>query len=227
MSIRFKSVAVDGPSGAGKSTLARMLARALGYVYVDTGAIYRSVALFTLRRGADPGDGAAVAALLPELRLELKYDGEGTQHVLMNGEDVTGLLRGTEVSRGASRVSAFPAVRAFLLDMQRDMARTSNVVMDGRDIGTVVLPEADAKIFLTASPEERARRRHEEQVQKGMESRYEDVLEQMKDRDRADTGRKAAPLRRAEDAIPVNTTGNSLERSFELLLKLVKEKLGE
>ena len=223
--MKYKSVAVDGPSGAGKSTLAKLLAEALGFLYVDTGAIYRTVGLAASRRGIAPDDRAGVSAMLPELRIELLHGTDGLQHMRLDGEDVTGAIRRHEISAYASGVSAIPEVRAFLLDRQRELARTQNVIMDGRDIGTVVLPEADVKIFLTASPEDRARRRYEELMARGQEADYATVLRDIEERDRNDSSRAAAPLRRAEDAILVDTTGNSLEESFGVLLETIRERL--
>lgn len=221
----YKSVAVDGPSGAGKSTLAKMLAEALGYLYVDTGAIYRTVGLAARKRGISPRDQAAVSAMLPQLRIELRHGENGLQHMLLDGEDVTEDIRQHEISAYASGVSAIPEVRAFLLERQREMARTHNVIMDGRDIGTVVLPGADVKIFLTASPEDRARRRYEELVARGQQADYDTVYRDLLERDENDSSRAAAPLRQAEDAILVDTTGNSLEQSFDVLLATIREKL--
>ena len=219
------AVAIDGPSGAGKSTLARALAKELGFVYVDTGAIYRSVGYYAYQRGIDPADGAAVEALLPEIQLEMLYREDGLQHMILNGEDVTKEIRLPEISMYASRVSAIPAVRAFLMDMQRDMARTHSVIMDGRDIGTVVLPQADVKLFLTASAEDRARRRCLELEERGTPEPYEKLLEEMQERDRNDASRSAAPLRPAEDAVILDTTGNTFQQSFDLLLQTIKERL--
>ena len=219
------AVAIDGPSGAGKSTLARALAKELGFVYVDTGAIYRSVGYYAYQRGIDPADGAAVEALLPEIQLEMVYREDGLQHMILNGEDVTKEIRLPEISMYASRVSAIPAVRAFLMDMQRDMARTHSVIMDGRDIGTVVLPQADVKLFLTASAEDRARRRCLELEERGTPEPYEKLLEEMQERDRNDASRSAAPLRTAEDAVSLDTTGNTFQQSFDLLLQTIKERL--
>ena len=221
----FQSIAVDGPSGAGKSTLAKLLAEQLGFLYVDTGAIYRTLGLYALRQGVDCGDCEAVTGLLGQIRIALKHGGDGLQHMFLNGEDVTGEIRRPEVSMSASRVSAIPAVRAFLMEMQRELARRQDVIMDGRDIGTVVLPEADVKIFLTASAEDRARRRYEELLQRGMPCDYDTVLREIRDRDENDTMRSAAPLRQAQDALLVDTTGNSLEESFEVLLSTIKERL--
>ena len=202
------AVAIDGPSGAGKSTLARALAKELGFVYVDTGAIYRSVGYYAYQRGIDPADGAAVEALLPEVQLEMVYREDGLQHMILNGEDVTKEIRLPEISMYASRVSAIPAVRAFLMDMQRDMARTHSVIMDGRDIGTVVLPQADVKLFLTASAEDRARRRCLELEERGTPEPYEKLLEEMQERDRNDASRSAAPLRPADLLCPLWPPGN-------------------
>lgn len=221
----FQSIAIDGPSGAGKSTLAKMVAEKLGFLYVDTGAIYRTVGLWVRKNGADPHDAPAVIELLDAIRIELSHGADGLQHMVLNGEDVTQEIRQHEISAYASAVSAIPQVRAFLLEMQRTLARTQNVVMDGRDIGTVVLPDADVKLFLTAAPEDRARRRYEELLARGQQAEYETVLKDLEERDRNDSTRAAAPLRQAEDAILVDTTGNTLEQSFELLLKTVKERL--
>ena len=219
-----KSVAIDGPSGAGKSTLAKLAAQKLGYLYVDTGAIYRTVGLRALRAGVDPTDADAVTALLDGLRIGMEYAEDGLQHMYLDGEDVTGAIREHIISRYASGVSAIPAVRAFLLERQRELARENDVIMDGRDIGTVVLPGADVKIFLTATPEARAQRRYRELLERGQEADYETVLHDVVERDRKDTERAAAPLRQAEDALLVDTTGKDLEESLELLLEAIKEK---
>ena len=192
------SVAIDGPAGAGKSTLARRLAAELGYIYVDTGAMFRTIGLYALRAGKDPKDNEAVNALLPEISLKFAFIG-GEQHIYLNGEDVSTAIRTEEVGMAASAVGANPEVRAFLLGMQRDMAKTQDVLMDGRDIGTVVLPDATVKIFLTASPEARATRRWKEYQQKGVEVSYEEVLADVRQRDYQDTHRAAAPLRQADD----------------------------
>lgn len=219
------AIAIDGPSGAGKSTLARRIAGTLGYVYVDTGAMYRTIGLAALRAGADPKDAAAVEKLLPSLALDLRYE-DGVQHMLLNGEDVSGLIRTEAVSMAASGVSAHPAVRAFLLDAQRALAQRSNVIMDGRDIGTVVLPGAQVKIFLTAAPEARARRRYDELAARGETVRYEDVLADVRQRDYNDTHRAAAPLVAAPDAVTVDTTACDFEQSAALLLQVIQKKLG-
>lgn len=221
----YHAVAIDGPSGAGKSTLARALAKELGFVYVDTGAIYRSVGYFVRQRGIAPSDIAAIESLLPEIKLEILYEKDGLQHMILNGQDVTKEIRLPEISMYASRVSAIPAVRAFLLDMQRSMARTHSVIMDGRDIGTVVLPEADVKVFLTASAEDRARRRFLELEERGTPEPYDKLLEEMKERDANDASRAAAPLRAAQDAVVLDTTGNTFQQSFAILLQTIKERL--
>lgn len=221
----YKSIALDGPSGAGKSTLAKMLAEALGFLYVDTGAIYRTVGLYVRRKSVDPGDSAQVTPLLTEISIDLQYGEDGLQHMYLNGEDVTEDIRRHEISHYASAVSAIPAVRAFLLQMQRDLAGRQNVIMDGRDIGTVVLPDADVKLFLTASPEARARRRYAELLARGQDCAFETVFSDIVERDKNDRSRAAAPLRQAEDAVLVDTTGNSLEESFGLLLGIIKERL--
>ena len=219
------SIAIDGPAGAGKSTLARQLARDLGYIYVDTGAMYRAVGLYALRQGKDPADAEAVKALLPSVGLRLDLI-EGEQHIYLNGEDVSGAIRTEQVSMAASAVGANPAVREFLLDLQRNMARSQNVLMDGRDIGTVVLPDAKVKIFLTASPEARARRRWLENQQKGIEGSYQEVLADVLRRDGQDTHRAAAPLRQAEDAVLVDTSELDLAQSLEAMKKVIAAKLG-
>ena len=208
------SIAIDGPSGAGKSSLSRRLAAELGYIYVDTGAMYRTIGLHVLRSGADTEDEDAVAALLSGIRLEMRYV-DGVQHMFLNGEDVSGLIRTEEVSMAASHVSAHPSVRAFLLDAQRALAKDNNVLMDGRDIGTVVLPGAQVKIFLTASAGDRARRR------------YDEVLADVERRDYNDTHRAAAPLRPAADAVTVDTTGFTFDDAFALLLSTIRARLGQ
>lgn len=219
------SVAIDGPSGAGKSSLAKRLARELGYIYVDTGAMYRSIGLYALRMGVEPHDAAAVEKLLSAIRLRIDIL-EGTQHIYLNGEDVSEAIRREEVGMAASAVATIPAVRAFLLDFQRGMAKTRNVLMDGRDIGTVILPDATVKIFLTASPEARARRRMNELVEKGQETTFEQVLEDIKARDYQDTHRETAPLRQAEDAVLADTSELTFEESFRLLMGIIAEKSG-
>ena len=219
------SIAIDGPSGAGKSTLARKAASTLGYLYVDTGAIYRTVALSAVRRGIDPADAASLVPTLNELDIRLMYGDDGLQHMYLNGEDVSQAIRVHEISQHASTVSAIPEVRAFLLDLQRDLARKNNVIMDGRDIGTVVLPDADVKIFLTASPESRAKRRHLELQQRGQGTDFDTVLRDIVKRDEQDTNRPIAPLRQAEDAVLVDTTHLNLEQSLQAILSVIEEKI--
>ncbi len=217
------NIAIDGPSGAGKSTLARRLAAKLGFIYVDTGALYRAIALSMLRRNADTEE--QIIGSLPELNVTLKYI-DGEQHVFANGEDVSSLIRTPEVTMKASSVSAIPEVRKFLFDLQQTLAKEHSVVMDGRDIGTVVLPHADVKIFLTASPEKRAMRRWlEMQEKKIVGQTYEEVLADVIRRDEQDMNREIAPLKQAEDAILVDTSELNLEESEQLLLKVCKENL--
>lgn len=211
------SVAIDGPGGAGKSTAAKAVAKKYGFIYVDTGAIYRTVGLAVKRAGADPAKPGEVAPLLGRLKIELAYDGAGTQRMLLNGEDVSDEIRTPAMSMYASAVSALPEVRAFLLDMQRSAAERHSVVMDGRDIGTVVLPKADVKIFLTASPEERARRRYEELRAKGAPQSLEEVRRDMDRRDRNDSGRAIAPLKPAEDSVTLDSTGLSIEEVTDII----------
>ena len=219
------SVAIDGPAGAGKSTLARRLAAELGYIYVDTGAMFRTIGLYALRAGKDPKDNEAVNALLPEISLKFAFIG-GEQHIYLNGEDVSTAIRTEEVGMAASAVGANPEVRAFLLGMQRDMAKTQDVLMDGRDIGTVVLPDATVKIFLTASNEASATRRWKEYQQKGVEVSYEEVLADVRQRDYQDTHRAAAPLRQADDAQLLDTSEMNFEQSLEAMKKMIVEKVG-
>jgi len=221
-----RSVAIDGPSGAGKSSLAKCISKRFGFVYVDTGAIYRAVGLYVRRKGVASKDAPAVEKLLPEISIDIEYDGEGNQHILLNGEDVSDKIREPEISIYASDVSAMPAVRAFLLGMQRSLAERYDVVMDGRDIGTVVLPNASVKIFLTASPEERARRRHKELTEKGVNCTYEEVLRDMQYRDKNDSSREIAPLRPAEDSILLDTTELSFEESADRIAQIISERLG-
>ncbi len=220
------SIAIDGPSGAGKSSLAKRLAAEFGFIYVDTGAIYRSVGLAAHLKGVDRRDTKAVEALLPDLDIKMAYDGEGRQRMYLWGEDVSERIRLPEISICASDVSALPAVRSFLMDMQRRMAAENDVIMDGRDIGTVVLPGAELKIYLTASPGARARRRLKELSEKGMELSFEEVLRDIEYRDSQDSQREAAPLRPAEDAVLVDTSDIGFEESFQLLRSLITERLG-
>ena len=217
-------MAVDGPSGAGKSTLSKAVARELGIVYVDTGAIYRTIGYYIFREGIDPKDAGAVVAALPLIHVDMCYSEDGLQRMLLNGEDVTEQIRLPEISMYASAVSAIPAVRDYLLEMQRDMARRSSVIMDGRDIGTVVLPDAQVKIFLTADVEVRARRRTTELELRGTPKPFEQVLEEMKQRDWADSHRDAAPLQEAEDAIRVDTTDMDFQQSKEAIMQVIRRR---
>lgn len=225
--MKYRSIAIDGPCGAGKSTLAKRLARELGFLYVDTGAIYRTVGLSARRRGIDPADADAVAAILGSLTITMGYGEDGLQHMFLDGEDVTQAIRENEISAYASKVASIPAVRDFLLEMQRRTAREHSVIMDGRDIGTVVLPQADVKIYLTAAAEARAERRYRELLERGQQADFDQVLREVKERDRRDMERETAPLRQADDAVPADTTGLDLEGSFRLLLGLIRERLGE
>ena len=220
------AIAIDGPSGAGKSTLARRAAKEFGFLYVDTGAIYRTVGLAAYRDGIDCHDESAVSQILPQLDIRMGYNNAGEQRMYLNGEDVSDEIRAPEISICASDVSSLPAVRAFLLEMQRRTARENNVLMDGRDIGTVVLPDAELKIYLTASAEARAQRRLKELLDKGVETNFEDVLRDIEYRDYQDTHRETAPLRRAEDAVLLDTSDIGLEESCELLFRTIHEKLG-
>jgi cytidylate kinase len=221
-----KSIAIDGPAGAGKSTLARLAAKKYGYIYVDTGALYRTVGLYVMRKGVGSKDTEGVQRLLPEIKIEMRYDDNGVQRMILNGEDVTEEIRQPIASIYASDVSAMAPVRSFLLSMQREMAEKYNVIMDGRDIGTVVIPDAGLKIFLTADPAVRARRRYEELKAKNVETTYEEVLRDIEYRDVNDSTRSAAPLRPAADAVHIDTSGKSLEECLELIGKLAGERLG-
>ena len=223
--MNFTSIAIDGPAGAGKSTLARKLAEQLGYIYVDTGAIYRTVALKALWEKANPANPAQVVPLLEGLEIHMGYE-DGVQKMYLEGEDVSGAIRRHKVSGAASQVSAIPEVRSFLLEFQRKLARESSVVMDGRDIGTVVLPDADVKIFLTAAPEARARRRLLELEQRGETADFDTILRDIKERDYQDEHRPIAPLKQAADAVLLDTTDLDLGQSMSRLLALVKEKIG-
>ena len=221
----YKSIAIDGPSGAGKSTMAKRLAAELNFLYVDTGAIYRTVGLYAFRKGVAPEDASAVEALLPEVGIGMSYGGDGLQHMTLNDEDVTEAIRQHEVSHYASAVSAIPAVRAFLLEMQRQLARTSNVIMDGRDIGTVVLPRADVKIFLTASAEVRAKRRYDELTAKGQKTTFEQVLKDVQQRDYQDSHREIAPLKQARDAVLLDTSELDIDGVVAAMKAIVQEKI--
>ena len=224
---KLVSVAIDGPSGAGKSTVAKAIAGLLGFIYVDTGAIYRTVGLAVQRAGVDSKDAPGVIALLPGIKVDITYDPAGGQRMLLNGEDVSTQIRTPRSSIYASDISAIPEVRAFLLELQRGMARRHSVIMDGRDIGTVVLPDADAKIFLTASPEERARRRHRELLEKGTETTYEEVLRDIAYRDAQDSSRETAPLRPAKDSVYLDSSALSFEETVAAVAALLRERLGE
>lgn len=219
------SVAIDGPAGAGKSTIARRLAGELGYRYVDTGAIYRTVAYFMDLWGVSPKDVDGVNRYIDELTVGIEYDDEGVQHMLMNGMDVTADIRTQDISQKASLISAHAVVRDVLLDMQREMAERYDVVMDGRDIGSVVLPKATVKIFLTASPEVRARRRYKELLEKGQKTQYEQVLKEVQQRDYQDTHREIAPLKMCRDSVKVDTSEMTLEESVAAIRKIIEEKL--
>ena len=220
------SIAIDGPAGAGKSTIARRLARELGYRHVDTGAIYRTVAYFMDLWGVSPKDVDGIARYIDELTVGIEYDDNGVQHMIMNGMDVTEDIRSQDISQKASMVSAHAVVREMLLDMQREVARRFNVIMDGRDIGTVVLPQATVKIFLTASPEVRARRRTDELLAKGQKANYDTVLKEIRQRDYQDTHREIAPLKMARDSIKVDTSDMNLEQAVEAIRKIILKKVG-
>jgi len=218
------AIAIDGPSGAGKSTLACSVSAKLGYVYVDTGALYRTIGYYMFTKDIDPRNEAAVAAQLPEIQVEMTYGEDGLQHMFLNGQDVTKEIRLPQISMYASAVSAHPTVRAFLLEMQRRLARTYNVIMDGRDIGTVVLPDAQVKIFLTATLEARAQRRTLELEQRGTPQDYEAVKADIEQRDWNDTHRATAPLKQAEDAVLLDTTDLTFEESEAAIIKIIQER---
>ncbi len=226
MNERHRSVAIDGPSGAGKSSIARRSAKALGFIYVDTGAIYRTVGLAVRRAEIGSRDIEKIKALLPTLEIALRYADSGEQRMFLNGEDVSEAIRMPEISICASDVSALGAVRAYLLEMQRKLARENKVIMDGRDIGTVVLPDAPLKIYLTASAEARAERRMKEQQAKGIEADFEEVLQGILYRDQQDMNRAEAPLRQAEDAVLVDTTDIDFDESCAAVEKLIRERFG-
>ena len=225
--MKIVNVAIDGPAGAGKSTIARAASKELGYIYIDTGALYRTVGLNAVRLGVDIQNDEAVASTLThDLRVELKFI-DGEQKMFLNDEDVSGAIRTPEASMAASRVSAVPAVRRYLFDLQKNLAKTNNCIMDGRDIGTVVLPDADVKIFLTASPEARARRRYKELLEKGIEASYEEVLADMVKRDYDDSHREIAPLKQAEDAFLCDTSELTLEESVKLVIDTIRRGIGK
>ena len=219
------AIAIDGPAGAGKSTIAKYAASELGFIYVDTGALYRTIGLAAQRRGISPTNTGSVIAMLGDISVELAFNEQRQQVVLLDGEDVSALIRTPEISMMASAVSALPEVRAHLLDLQRDIARKNNVIMDGRDIGTVVLPDAQIKIFLFASPECRAKRRYDQLVEKGMEVSYDEILASVKERDHNDSSRSVAPLKPADDAVMVDTSWQTLDESVAKLISIMKERL--
>ena len=217
------AIALDGPAGAGKSSIAKRAAKALDFIYVDTGALYRTIGLAATRKGVEPNPSVEVEKLLNEITVDLTFNDKGEQIVLLDGEDVSGLIRTPEASMMASKISAVPSVRAYLLDLQRNMAKSHNVIMDGRDIGTVVLPDANVKIFLTASPEARAQRRFKELCEKGMDVKYEDILNDVITRDYNDSHRETAPLKPAEGCVMVDTTELDFEQSVEKIISVIKE----
>lgn len=219
------NIAVDGPAGAGKSYLARQIAKRLGYIYVDTGALYRSVALYMTDAGISPSDADGVIKALSGVSVSLDYGSDGEQHVFLNGTDVSTEIRKPEISLAASSVSAIPEVRAFLLGLQRNMAKTHNVVMDGRDIGTVILPDAQVKIFLCANEKARAKRRYLELTEKGIETTLEAVENEMNQRDRNDSTRKIAPAVPADDAVILDNSELDREGTIEAALKIIADKL--
>ena len=219
------AIALDGPAGAGKSSIAKRAAKALDFIYVDTGALYRTIGLAATRKGVEPKPSAEVEKLLSEITVDLTFNDKGEQIVLLDGEDVSGLIRTPEASMMASKISAVPSVRVYLLDLQRNIAKSHNVIMDGRDIGTVVLPDAKVKIFLTASPEARAQRRYKELCEKGMDVKYEDILNDVITRDYNDSHRETAPLKPAEGCVMVDTTELDFEQSVEKIISVIKENI--
>ena len=221
----YIAVALDGPAGAGKSSIAKRVSKELDYIYVDTGALYRTIGLAASRYNVEPVPSAEVDELLSKITVDLTFNENGEQIVLLNGEDVSGLIRTPEASMMASKISAVPSVRTYLLDLQRNMTKTHNVIMDGRDIGTVVLPNAQVKIFLTASPEARATRRYKELCEKGMDVKYEDILADVNTRDYNDSHRETAPLKPAEGCVIVDTTELDFEQSVEKIVAVIKENI--
>lgn len=219
------AIALDGPAGAGKSSISKRAAKALDFIYVDTGALYRTIGLAATRKGVEPKPSTEVEKLLSEITVDLTFNDKGEQIVLLDGEDVSGLIRTPEASMMASKISAVPSVRVYLLDLQRNMAKSHNVIMDGRDIGTVVLPDAKVKIFLTASPEARAQRRYKELCEKGMDVKYEDILNDVITRDYNDSHRETAPLKPAEGCVMVDTTELDFEQSVEKIISVIKENI--
>ena len=227
MSKKFYAIAIDGPAGAGKSTIAKRLAKELDFVYVDTGAIYRTVGYYIWLCGIGGRDADGVARLIDDVHGKIESPGDGLQHMYLHGKDITDEIRTPEISSYASQVSAHKCVRDYLLETQRELARTHNVIMDGRDIGTVVLPEAQVKIFLTASPEIRAKRRHLELTEKGIKDSYEKVLADMKQRDLQDSTRPIAPLKQAKDAEKLDTSEMDLEEAVAAMKAIIERKLGK
>ena len=221
------SIAIDGPAGAGKSTMARRLAKELGYYYVDTGAIYRTVAYFFDLWGVSPKDIDGITRYIDELTINIEYDEDGVQHMIMNGMDVTDDIRTQEISPTASLVSAHAIVRDMLLDMQRDVAKQHNVVMDGRDIGTVVLPKTTVKFFLTASPEVRAQRRTDELIAKGQKANYDQILKEIKQRDYQDTHREVAPLKMCRDSIKLDTSDMDIDQVIAAMKETIAQKVAK
>lgn len=219
------AIALDGPAGAGKSSIAKRAAKALDYIYVDTGALYRTIGLAATRKNVEPKPSEEVENLLAEITVDLTFNDKGEQIVLLDGEDVSGLIRTPEASMMASKISAVPSVRVYLLDLQRNMAKTHDIIMDGRDIGTVVLPDAQVKIFLTASPEARATRRYKELCEKGMDVKYEDILNDVITRDYNDSHRETAPLKPADGCVMVDTTELDFEQSVEKIISVIKENI--
>ena len=217
------AIAIDGPSGAGKSSISKALSKKLGIIYVDTGAIYRTVGLYVFRNNVDSKDAPKIISILPEITVKLAYV-DGTQHIYLNGEDVSGLIRTETISKYASDVSAIPEVRAFLLSLQRDMAKENSVIMDGRDIGTVVLPDAEVKIFLTASAEVRAQRRYKELIEKGEKVVFEDVLAAIITRDTNDSSRATAPLKAADDAVILDSSDINAEHTLDAVIDIINSK---
>lgn len=219
------AIAIDGPAGAGKSTIAKLAAKELSFIYVDTGALYRAIGLCAYRNNIGSKDADAIIEMIKDINVSLAFNDKGEQIVLLNGEDVSSLIRTPEISMYASDVSAIPQVRAFLLDLQRNMAKTNNVIMDGRDIGTVVLPDAKIKIFLTASPKVRAKRRYDELIEKGMDVKFDDVLSDVITRDYNDSHRETAPLKPASDSVIVDTSDLDLKQSVDKLISIMKERM--
>lgn len=224
--MKYINIAIDGPAGAGKSSVSKRIAKELSYIYLDTGALYRAIGIYALRNGADTTSDKLITPLLKDISLTLKHV-DGIQRIFLNGEDISEIIRKSDASMAASNVSAIPSVRAFLLDIQKNIAKENNLIMDGRDIGTIILPHAQIKIFLTATPEERARRRYEEMTLKGQNVDYKVLLKEIKERDFNDSTREISPLKPADDAIIVDNTGFVFEQSVEALLGLIRSRLND